>query len=235
MIEAVTIMAQSVGKEAFAPHAQSLIQLMLQIQTQVTDSKDPQKSYLITAWQRIAVVMGSDFAPYLSEVVPSLFTLAQLNPEMGVAGKAEGEMQNILNEVRASKEDKVSITTSDIEEKSEAIKMISIFIEELGGAYAPFIEQTSAIMLQLADYDLNDDIRNTVATSFGSLIKSAKEGGLDSGVITQMATKFISTLWKAIKSESETETLVIQTQSIKEIIEEVPPFMQSTDINDIAT
>lgn len=50
MIEAITIMAQSVGKEAFAPHAQSLIQLMLQIQTGVTDAKDPQKSYLITAW-----------------------------------------------------------------------------------------------------------------------------------------------------------------------------------------
>lgn len=179
--------------------------------------------------------MGSDFAPYLNEVVPSLFHLAQLNPEMAVEGKAEGEMQNILNEVRASKDDKVSITTSEIEEKSDAIKMISVFVEELGGAYAPFIEQTSAIMLSLADYDLNDDIRNTVATSFGSLIKSAKEGGVSQDAIQQMAAKYIQTLWKAIKSESETETLVIQTQAIKEIIEEVPPFMQTADIQDIAT
>lgn len=66
---------------------------------------------------------------------------------MAVSGKAEGEMQNILNEVRAGKDDKVSIVTSDIEEKSDAIKMLSVFVEELEGAYAPFIEQTSQIMM----------------------------------------------------------------------------------------
>ena len=77
---------------------------------------------------------------------------------------------------------------------------------------------------------MNDDIRNTSACTLASLVKSAKKGNLPVESVNNMATKFIQTLWKAIKTESETETMVIQTQAIKEIIEEIDPFMQPVDI-----
>lgn len=53
--------------------------------------------------------------------------------------------------------------------------MLAVFIEELGGAYYQYVDQTSQILLKLADYDANDSIRSSVAGAFPGLIKCAKE------------------------------------------------------------
>jgi protein-disulfide isomerase-like protein with CxxC motif len=57
---------------------------MLEIQNKQLDNKDCQRTYLLSAWQRIATLMGQEFGQYLPSVIPSLFQMATLNPEMGV-------------------------------------------------------------------------------------------------------------------------------------------------------
>lgn len=50
-IECITIMAAAVGYEAFKQSAGDIISLLLSIQNQqVAPSKDPQKTYLLSAW-----------------------------------------------------------------------------------------------------------------------------------------------------------------------------------------
>ncbi len=73
VIEAVTIISASVGLEKFRPHAQVVINAMLEIQNKQLDSKDPQRTYLLSAWQRICILMGVEFGQYLQYVIPSLF------------------------------------------------------------------------------------------------------------------------------------------------------------------
>ena len=50
VIEAVTIISASVGLEKFRVHAPTVINTMLDIQNKQLDSKDPQRTYLLSAW-----------------------------------------------------------------------------------------------------------------------------------------------------------------------------------------
>jgi hypothetical protein len=50
VIEALTIISSSVGIEKFRPHAAVVINSMLEIQNKQLDSKDPQRTYLLSAW-----------------------------------------------------------------------------------------------------------------------------------------------------------------------------------------
>ena len=70
--------------------------------------------------------MKKEFAPFLSEIIPSLFKMATLNPEMSIKGSnVTGEISDVLNEVKPKKDGeekgKFSISTDEIEEKDVAI------------------------------------------------------------------------------------------------------------------
>lgn len=123
--------------------------------------------------------MKKEFTPYLNAVLPSLFQMATLNPEMSIQGKTEvGDISDVLHEVKpdqATNKHQFNITTDEIEEKDVGIQMLAVFIEELGGSYAPYVEMTSKLMLSLINYEANDSIRNSVAGSLPGLLKCIKE------------------------------------------------------------
>jgi hypothetical protein len=50
VIESITIIAASVGLDLFRPHAPLVINAMLEVQNKQLDSKDPQRTYLLSAW-----------------------------------------------------------------------------------------------------------------------------------------------------------------------------------------
>lgn len=50
VIESITIIAASVGQDKFRPHAPAVINAMLEVQNKQLDSKDPQRTYLLSAW-----------------------------------------------------------------------------------------------------------------------------------------------------------------------------------------
>jgi len=50
VIESITIVAASVGLDKFRPHAATVINAMLEVQNKQLDSKDPQRTYLLSAW-----------------------------------------------------------------------------------------------------------------------------------------------------------------------------------------
>jgi len=211
----VTIISASVGLERFRPHAQTVVAAMLDIQNKQLDSKDPQRTYLLSAWQRICLLMGVEFAPYLEGVVPSLFAMATLNPEMSISGSAAvGTIVDVLSEVKPENVDDKSkhmnINTDEIEEKDVAIQMLGVFIDELGAAFAPYVNPTSKILLAMIDYEANDSIRNSVAGALPGLIKCVKTAGGTILDLQNMSRVFLDALWKAINKETETDTLICQ-------------------------
>ena len=48
---------------------------MLTIQESPIDPTDSIKSYLLSGWQRICLIMGKNFAPYLKDIIPSTYAL----------------------------------------------------------------------------------------------------------------------------------------------------------------
>jgi len=73
--------ATSIGREQFAPYAPEITALLYNIQNALADQKDPQTEYILTAWSKIAYTMKEDFSPYLANVLPGLFKLANLSAE----------------------------------------------------------------------------------------------------------------------------------------------------------
>jgi len=94
-IECATLIALAVGKETFSKDAMALMQIMAQIQcigpvlirlniASITETDDPQASYLITAWGRICRTLGSQFAQFLPNVMPPLLESAALKPDFAI-------------------------------------------------------------------------------------------------------------------------------------------------------
>ena len=159
------------------PFANDVISVMLQIQTTQLEKKDAQRIYLLSAWQRICLLMKANFAPYLKSVLPSIFSMALLNPEMGIgSGDALADLSDVLKEIRPDEnnEKKTNIVTDEIEEKDVAIHMLSVFIDELGFAFAEYVEPASRVLMSLTKYTYNDSIRETCVSALPGLIKCAK-------------------------------------------------------------
>lgn len=116
----------------------------------------------------------------------------------------------------------MNINTDEIEEKDCAIQMLAVFIDELGPVFAPYADAASKILLNMIDYEANDSIRNSVASSLPGLIKCIKGADpTNTALIMNYSRLFLESLVKAINSETETDTLISQVQAAKEIIDDI--------------
>jgi len=214
---------------------------MLEIQNQrLDDKKDPQRTYLLSAWQRMCLLLKKDFVVFLPRVIPSLFALATLNPETGVQGfLTSASITDVLQEASTNIDSttKININTDETEEKDVAIQMLAVFIDELEGGFADYIEPTSKILLSLVDYALNDSIRTSVAGSFPGLVKCAKDARPDDkATLVAMGKTYLEALVNALNQEQETEARVAQIQAIKDVIDEVGSgfFFDPEQVNTLA-
>ncbi len=150
--------------------------------------------------------------------------MALLKPEMGIgAGDALADLSDVLKEIRPDEntEKKTNIVTDEIEEKDVAIQMLSVFIDELGAAFAEYIEPASRVLLSLTKYTANDSIRQTCVSALPGLIKCAKKaGGITQG-LHDMARAFQTNILEAQSEETETDVLITQTNAIREIVLEM--------------
>lgn len=213
MIEAITLICSAVSDEVFRPHADKIVQAMIFIQKSKMDDNDPQRSYLLTAWQRICLKMKGDFAPFLNEIMPPILSTASLKPTMGIEGTGAAELTDVLNEIKpeGQGEKKTNVMTDEIDEKDTAIQMLIVFLEELGTACFPFFSQLAPILLGLTQFSASDNIRNSAAGALPSLFKCWKDAQTQTYEATQeMAREFCNNVIDAMESETETDCLICQ-------------------------
>ena len=68
--------------------------------------------------------MKNEFAQYLPQVLPSVLSMAALNPEMGVSGQDQmAQLTDVLAEVNPGSGEggKMQVVTDEIEEKDVAL------------------------------------------------------------------------------------------------------------------
>lgn len=75
IIEAISVFSTSVSAELFRPHFTEYINLLISIQSKITDEHDPQKNFLLTSYERVCRNYPEDITPLLPNIVPSLFNL----------------------------------------------------------------------------------------------------------------------------------------------------------------
>lgn len=217
-IESMTMICTSVGKDIFSQHVPDTIALLKEIQDSISET-DPLKAYILSAWQRIAATLQKDFAPYLHGILPGLLSAA--GTTAGVSVESEPDALVDLASLVTDSNKKISISTSDLEDKDLALHSLITIIDVLKESYAPFAEQTTNIVLPLVNYTPNEHIRQAAATLCGSLITSVKSLGTSESeqAVINLARLYLGALWQATAVEVDTETIVAQLGAIKVIIE----------------
>ena len=233
LIETITMISISVSKELRTKYQSDLIKGLLFIQNnQIDQSYDPQLSYLLAGWQRLALVMQEDFAPFLPEIIPPLLNISSLKPKVGVKGDT-GDILQFLSEVTVSKDGKtLGVKSDEIEDKNVAIQMLTVIIDEMKGHFAPYIHQTSELFFSMINYEASEDIRNSVANSLPVMIECLVESyPQDKELHLKYGVAYMQALFKAMESEKSIDTMVYQVLATKDIIKHLGNFMDAETVN----
>lgn len=227
-IECLTLMCSAVGKDVFAPRVTEVVSLLREIQEGQLAPNDPQISYILSAWQRLCVALKSDFSHYLPHVVPGLLAMASTT----AAGSIDSNPTDTLDLEAMMKDDKkgkVSVSTSDTEDKVVALETLLTIVDSMKAAYMPFVETTVKLVLPLVNYTINEDIRAAAAGILAALLTTVRESEDPEAVqkSSAMGKVFLNVIHPALVTEFEADTMVSQLQAIKSIVE-VPGVVHMT-------
>mmetsp|Transcript_33835 Transcript_33835/g.33364 ORF Transcript_33835/g.33364 Transcript_33835/m.33364 type:complete len:423 (-) Transcript_33835:378-1646(-) len=218
--------------DCFRPYSEQLIKTLILIQKEhLEGSDDPQRRYILSAWQRLAMVMEKEFAPILPEIMPEFFNMASLQPKIS-SGTSGEDILDYLTEVENSPEKKtISIESDELEEKNIGIQMLCVFIDELKELYAPYVEKTSELFLSLLKFKYNTSIRSSTADSLPTMLTAIKEceKGLEGAL--PFAQSYISALFETMKGEEDTTVMQHQVSGIKRCIDIMGEFLDEDQVN----
>ena len=125
LIESICICSVIIEMDAFRPYASTLIDALLHVQENyVGDVGDPQRSYLLAAWQKLVLLMEKEFTPYLSKVIPIIFKMDSLQPKMSKSDAGEDILKFLAEVKLATGEKGVSLSSEQLDEKKVGIQML---------------------------------------------------------------------------------------------------------------
>ncbi|KAJ5764077.1 Importin subunit beta-3 [Penicillium manginii] len=225
-MECATLIALAVGKEKMGQDALDLVNILGNIQQNITDADDPQSQYLLHCWGRMCRVLGRDFVPYLPGVMPPLLTVA--------AAKADIQLLDDEDQIEQVEQDEgwelvplkgkiIGIKTSALEDKNTAIELITIYAQILEEAFEPYVLETmEKIAVPGLAFFFHDPVRVSAAKLIPQLLNSFKKahGGQSPG-FAEMWSKVAEKIIEVLSAEPTVDTLAEMYQCFYESVEVV--------------
>eukprot|EP00826_Nyctotherus_ovalis_P061546 TRINITY_DN8768_c0_g5_i1.p1 TRINITY_DN8768_c0_g5~~TRINITY_DN8768_c0_g5_i1.p1 ORF type:complete len:801 (+),score=321.58 TRINITY_DN8768_c0_g5_i1:132-2534(+) len=230
IIECITVIAKVVGKEKFRPHAKTVIKTLYNIQEHELESQDPQKYFLLNAWERLCLVLKEDLVPYIDQLMPSLLNLAATVPGLTISTMRNSTMdlENAVKQLTStelpSAEEKrkmVHVSTTATEEKESAIAMLRVMVDELGGYMDKYVEKISALLLHILRYSGLEDLRTAAASSLNGLLKaiqSPRTTTFPADYIGKVARTYLEVLMTAMLDEDGPEALLVEVEAMCNVL-----------------
>jgi len=239
-VECISLVAMAVGKDRFRPDAEAVMQALMHMQA--TCSKDDDTSttsYMLQAWTRLCKCLGKDFVPYLQVVMPPLLESAKLEADVTVTdnidddGAEEEEGEDVQSLIIGGT--RITIRTSTLEEKATACNMLVCYIQELKGAFFPYIEEVVGLVAGIPDapgtrsvspllnFFYHEEVRMAAANALPELVNAAKDAvqkgcGKDSAWVKAIFDHVLTPLLDALKVEPEMFVQEAQLQSLSELV-----------------
>eukprot|EP00831_Metopus_contortus_P021854 TRINITY_DN1985_c0_g1_i1.p1 TRINITY_DN1985_c0_g1~~TRINITY_DN1985_c0_g1_i1.p1 ORF type:complete len:588 (-),score=104.43 TRINITY_DN1985_c0_g1_i1:23-1786(-) len=229
--ECITIISAAIGYDNFKEYSTSLIELFISIQDGELNKGDPQRFYLLGAWQRICLLMQKEFVPYLPKIIPNLLKIVSTVPGMSLSksGLASGSLESIIREVCGEKSNQLELSTSETEEIEMGLQMLQVFATELREHFAPYVEETSKIVEPMLTFMSNPDLRKQSAKLLAPLLKSLSTAGCSRDSVVNIGSKFIALLLNSHQKEVHTDVRSAQVLGLKYVIDEIGHFMNAKD------
>ena len=238
-IECLGMMAQAVGKEAFAPEVAPVMEALLRLlEVEKLSSVDPQHPFVVECMARICKVMGRSFAPYLPRIIPSLIVSARISDACVVVN--EGELNPYAGkegystrtvEVRQVGTQHISMNTSLVEEKSRAIRVLFEYISAMGADFFPYAEEVAAILVPSVRYQFDgrseSNVRTNSVMSLAPLMRCANEAlasdpPAKAAYASRLFNFMLPVLLEAIKVEYDLESLCEIVSELTDVVEALP-------------
>jgi importin-5 len=221
-IECLTLIGSAVGRDEFAKGAKEIIFTMLQIQKNYIEDSDPQKSYLLSGWQRICIILQEDFVPFMDEILPSLFDLVERVIKLDKDRRDNRDKQDAEKVQQAFEKPKrkFNANTSESDDLQISLNMINVFITYLKKGYLSYVERTINIMSPMLNYSISEDIRTTAAKALPGLVTVLKMSGREDAndLVRKASLSFIEQIWKTMNTEYESKVMSMFVYAIREII-----------------
>jgi hypothetical protein len=187
--ECISMFGVAVGKDKFVQDAQSVMGEMFK--TQVS-SDEIQSDYIKQASERICKVLKRDFAPFLPNLLPSIFESLKLDQDTlaclaavasGADDNGDGDDPAYMSAIVGGGK-VVKVKNSKFEEMKDAVNLLQTFCVELGGAYLDCTQMTAEALLPLLVIPdevpvFLDEVREAAFKTWAALIKSAKAGAIE--------------------------------------------------------
>ncbi|KAG5930573.1 hypothetical protein E4U42_006661 [Claviceps africana] len=225
-MECATLIALAVGRERLGQDAMTLVNLLANIQANITDADDPQAQYLMHCWGRMCRVMGSDFVPFLENVMPPLLELAVAKADIQLL--EDDELAEQMNgedgwEFVPLKGKMIGIRTSTMDDKHMAIELLVVYAQVLEAAFAPFVANImEKIALPGLAFFFHDPVRYISAKLVPQLLSSYKKAyGCPSNELAGLWTATVGKLLEVLSAEPSIETLAEMFQCFYESVEVV--------------
>jgi len=226
-MECISLIGIAVGREVFLPDAKEVMDQFLATQTAALDPDDPQASYLLQAWGRVAKALKHDFIPYLHVVMPPLLKAADIKVDVQVGdigdeddGEEEEEgISTVLVETDSGTK-KVALKTSALEEKATACNMLVCYFAELQEGMFPWIESVAQVMVPLISFVYHEEVRTAAAALMPELIKSAvmsaQAGMCDAGYVARLCEVVFAKVIPAIIEDPEPAVQLTLVEALHE-------------------
>lgn len=225
-MECATLIALAVGKEKLGQDALKLVELLATIQSSIVDADDPQAQYLMHCWGRMCRVLGKDFLPFLSGVMPPLLELASAKADIQLLDD-EDQVEAMQNEegweLVPLKGKVIGIKTSTLDDKHMAIELLVVYAQVLEGDFAPYVaEIMEKIALPGLAFFFHDPVRVVSAKCVPQLLNSYKKAyGPQSSQLLGLWNATIVKLLEVLTAEPAVDTLAEMYQSFYESVEVV--------------
>ncbi|PGH00256.1 hypothetical protein AJ79_08270 [Helicocarpus griseus UAMH5409] len=223
-MECATLIALAVGKEKMGQDALTLVQLLGNIQQNITDADDPQSSYLLHCWGRMCRVLMQDFIPYLPGVMPPLLQVASAKADVQILDD-EDHLRQVEQdagwELVPLKDKIIGIRTSVLEDKNTAIELITIYAQVLAAAFEPYVIETlEKIAIPGLAFFFHDPVRVSSAALIPQLLNSYKKAhGDQAPEFLQMWSKTAEKLIEVLSAEPAIDTLAEMFQCFYESVD----------------
>lgn len=223
-MECATLIGLAVGKERLGADAMKLVQLLANIQTNVTEADDPQAQYLMHCWGRMCRVMGPEFLPFLANVMPPLLELAKANADVQLLDDDE-QVQALQQEegweLVPIKGKMIGIKTSTMDDKHMAIELLVVYAQVLEGNFAPYVaEVMEKVALPGLAFFFHDPVRYMSAKLVPQLLNSYKKAyGNPSNELGTLWHGTVGKLLEVLTAEPSIDTLAEMYQCFYESVE----------------
>lgn len=223
-MECATLIALAVGKERLGTDTLNLVHLLANIQQSITDADDPQAQYLMHCWGRMCRVMGQDFVPFLSNVMPPLLELASAKADIQLLDddeRLEAAQQEEGWELVPIKGQVIGIKTSTLDDKHMAIELLVVYAQVLEATFAPYVADImEKVALPGLTFFFHDPVRAVSAKLVPQLLNSYKKHfGHPSNELQALWNVTIEKLLETLNAEPAIDTLAEMYQCFYESVE----------------